>query len=180
MTPDLIGGIAVAGAGVVFIILSIFFFRRNSYFKKHCTATTTGKVIKYKFGGKSGAHWVSPLVEFYVDGKKYKAYRHYKGVVSVHAPKIDPGSFIGKGDSFFISKNDMFHINTSGSIHNYRKMGEETWPIGTELPVVYNPEKPKQAFVEKVVTINNIAGICFLCCGAGFILLGVLFGILLK
>lgn len=180
MTPALIGSLSVIGAGIIFMIISIPFFMNNKKLKKNCTATTTGKVIKYRFSGKSGAHSIAPVVEFVVDGKKYKAYRHYKAVSSVSRSAVGIDEITGKKDAFYISDNDVFHINTVGSFHNYKKLGEEKWPIGSELNVVYNPNKPKQAFVEKVVTIGNIAGIVLLSCGALFILLGILFDIILA
>ena len=54
------------------------------------------------------------------------------------------------------------------SMKHLQEMGERAWPKGSELPVVYNPEKPRQGFVEKVVVISDIVGIVIVSAGAGF------------
>ena len=84
-----------------------------------------------------------------------------------------------ESDSFYI-QDDTFYINTIGVYHNYRLLAEEKWPIGTELPVFYNPKNPKQGFVEKVVTINKTVGIVLLCTGVGLIILSFISYILLS
>ena len=171
MTALEISCLCVAGVGLLMILIAIPFFCRARRLKKNCTATTTGKVVKYKIGGGDNAHSVAPVVEYYVNNKKYKAYRHYRGVVSVQkiTPKVS--ELFGQNDCFYISKNDKFHLNATGVYHNYQEMGERAWPKGSELPVVYNPEKPRQGFVEKVVVISDIVGIVFVSAGAGFMLL---------
>ena len=85
----------------------------------------------------------------------------------------------GENDSFYIL-DDTFYINTVGFYHNYRTLAEEKWPLGTELPVFYNPKNPKQGFVEKVITISKIVGIVLLCTGVGLIILSFISYILLS
>lgn len=186
MSAGLIGGIAIAGAGVIFCLISIPFLLREQALIRNCIGTTTGKVVKYRRGSGGGTGWVSPLVEFEVDGKKYHAYRHYKGVVRpvVSKPMIDPAT--GKYLPFYIDEKERFHmliyrLDVMPYPESYeRKTVGEIWPIGSEMVVVYNPNKPKQAFVEKVVSLSKIAGICLLCCGLGYIALGVVAGYLLR
>lgn len=185
MSAGLIGGIAVAGAGLIFCIIAIPFFIKEKTLMKKCTSRTTGQVVKYKYGG-GDAMWVSPVVEFEVGGKKYSAYRHYKGSArgSNSKPVIDPET--GKELPFYIDEKEVFHrqitrikLFQSNEEHNIKKVGE-IWPIGSSMTVLYNPDKPKQAFVDKVVTISKIAGIVLLSCGGGFIALGTLMGFLLR
>lgn len=168
MTATSIASIAIGGAGLLLALISIPFFLRKQVLEKKCSAKTTGTVIKYRYGGNADFRSIAPVVEFCVNGKMYKAYRHYKGVVSKKIVTPNPDTLAGQNNSFYISEKDVFHINKSGVYHNYSELCEKMWPLGSELPVVYNPEKPKQAFVEKVVSISNIAGIVLLCVGCGF------------
>jgi hypothetical protein len=174
MTAMEISCLCVAGVGLLIILIAIPFFSRARALKKNCTETTTGIVIKHRIGGSDNGRSVAPVVEYCVNGKKYRAYRHYRGVVAVK--KITPkmNELFGQNDGFYISKNDRFHLNATGVYHNYREMGERVWPKGSELPVVYNPEKPKQGFVEKVVVISDIVGFVLTGVGAGLLLLSVL------
>lgn len=175
MSALMLSGVIVMAVGAAVMLLSVPFFMRKKNLIKNCTAETTGNVIGYVYRGSSGAHSVAPKVEFVVDGEKYKAFRHYKAVASVHKKTVDPNDFMGADNSFWISENDVFHVKTKGGFANYKALGEATWPIGTTLPVVYNPNKPKQAFVEKVVSVSNIAGIVIMCSGLLFVALGALF-----
>lgn len=184
MSAGLIAGISVAGAGLIVCLIAIPFLLREKKLISNCSARTAGRVVKYRSGGDTRASWISPLVEFYVDGKAYRAYRHYKGVVKpvTSKPMIDPET--GKLLPFYVDEKEWFHkqIYNTRTLQKEgieRKTVEEIWPIGSEMTVVYNPNKPKQAFVEKVVTISNIAGISLLSCGGGLIALGVLFGCLI-
>lgn len=179
MTALEISCLCVAGVGLLIALISVPFFLRAAALKKNCTAETTGKVVKYRIGGGDNGRSVAPVVKYQVNGRNYKAYRHYRGIVSVKkiTPKIS--ELFGQNDSFYISAKDKFCINTTGVYHDYRKIGERVWPIGTELPVVYNPNKPKQGFVEKVVVTGDIVGIVLVSVGSGLMLLaGIIFGLI--
>ncbi len=49
------------------------------------------------------------------------------------------------------------------------EMAQETWPIGSKLPVVYDPKNPKCAYIDHVVTAAGTAGIVLLCVGLGLL-----------
>ena len=174
MTATAIASIAIGGAGLLLALISIPFFIRKGVLEKKCSGKTTGKVIKYRYGGNTDLRSIAPVVEFCVDGKMYKAYRHYKGVVSKKVVTPNPDALAGQNNSFYISEKDVFHISKTGVFHDYSKLAEQTWPLGSALPVVYNPEKPKQAFVEKVVSISNIAGIVLLSVGCGLVIMAAI------
>ena len=179
MNAQMISSICIALVGILLIILSIVFFLKEKRLKKNCTSMVKGNVIKYKYFGSNNARSISPVVEYTVDGKKYNAYRHYKKIVSKNKYVLNKNKMLGENDNFSIL-DDTFYINTVGFYHNYRVLAEEKWPLGTELPVFYNPKNPKQGFVEKVVTINKTVGIVFLCTGVGLIILSLVFYILLS
>lgn len=159
--------ICIAGAGLLLAIISIPFFLHKKAVSKNCTEKTKGKVVKYRFGGSGNLSSVAPVVEFNVNGRTFKAYRHYRAVSSKWQLTLNPNELFGQSDCFYISEKDIFHVNTKGVLHNYKKFAEEKWPLGSEMTVVYNPRKPRQAFVEKVVVISDIAGIGLLSCGCG-------------
>ncbi len=159
--------ICVAGAGLLLAIISIPFFLHKRAVIKNCSEETKGRVVKYRFGGSGNLSSVAPVVEFDVNGKTFKAYRHYRAVSCKRKSTFDPNELFGQSDSFYISEKDVFHISTKGVLINYKKLAEEKWPLGTEMTVVYNPRKPRQAFVEKVVVISDIVSIVLLSCGCG-------------
>ncbi len=172
MTGTMIACISIAGAGLLTALLSIIFFVRAKALKEKCTAQTTGMVIGHKFNmtNESGVSF-APVVEFMANGRIYNARRHYKGL----AVKRITNPAAPQQDSFFISEKDVFHINTVGKTYNYRAMAEEAWPLGSKLPVLYDPDKPKRAFVEKVVTLSDVVGIVLLSVGGGLMVLACVF-----
>lgn len=167
------------GGCIVFCIIAIPFFVKSRTIQTKCVTKTIGKVVKHKRGGSKRSTWISPLVEFCVDGKKYYAYRHYKGTLLkiTNEPVID--SETGKYMQCYVDDKDMFHRQICRNVSVEKKSVEEIWPIGSEMIVFYNSQKPKQAFVDKVVSTSNIAGIVFLSCGVVFIAMGAIVGYLL-
>lgn len=174
MTELMISCIAVGGAGFLIALISIPFFMNSVRLKKKCCAKTMGTVIDYKYK-RGNETSIAPLTEFWIDGKQYIAYRHYKGVVSTKKISLS-NNMKEQSCSFYISDNDWFHKRQNGSVANYSMVAKEKWPIGMELPVVYNPKKPKQAYVEKVVVSSNIVGIVLVSVGAALMAIaGVIF-----
>lgn len=172
MTPIMISCISVGGAGVLVMLISVLFFQRAMTKKKCCPAQTMGTVISYKSSKGKQNPWISPVVEYYVDGERYTAYRHYKGVVASKRTNMSSESFC----DFYISKNDWFHKSSNGTSAYYSMAAMEKWPKGTQLPVVYNPQKPKQAYVEKVVVVSDIVGIVLLSVGFALVIIaGLIF-----
>lgn len=119
MTAIEISCICVAGAGFLIVLISLPFFFRKMALKKNCTAKTVGTVIKHRISGGDNGRSVAPVVEYQVDGKKYKAYRHYRGVVSVKTIKPKLSELFGQNDDFYISDKDKFYIRTTGIYHDY-------------------------------------------------------------
>ena len=179
MSAGIISGISIAGAGIIFCIIAILFFAREKTLINNCTCRTTGKIVKYRRGGANRATWISPMVEFTIGGKTYHAFRHYKAtkVIITNEPHMDVES--GKYLQCYVDDKDVFHRQICHNPGAVKKSVEEIWPIGSDMTVIYNPQKPSQAFVDKVVSISNIAGIVFVSCGAGFIALGILLACLL-
>ena len=77
-------------------------------------------------------------------------------------------------DGFYVSDKDFFVVRKRGMHFSYRDHAEKVWPIGSEMKVIYNPNKPKQAYVEKVVVHSDIVGIVFAGVGALFVLMAII------
>ena len=169
--------IAVAGAGVLIMLIGLPFFFHALGVKKKCNKTVYGRVVDHQYL-KGGNTYITPLVEYYVDGERYIAYRHYKGVTKKKMVISKDKSMPDK-DYLYVSDKDVLHIVRVGTMHSFGALAEDMWPVGSELPVLYNPQKPKQAFVEKVVVVSQIAGIVLVCVGCGVMLLaGIIFCLL--
>lgn len=162
MTTELISCIAVGGAGILMMLFSLFFFLREKRIQKACTQQTVGTVIQYRYGGGTNGKSIAPVVTYEVGNRTYKAYRHYKGVASARKQTPNPNTCLGQKDCCWVSDREIFHIHTTGVYHHYAALARETWPLGSQLPVVYNPKNPKQAFVEKVVVCSKLVGIVLL------------------
>ena len=179
MTALAISCIAVAGTGLILAIISIPFFTHLGRIKKKCTAKTMGTVVDYKckrMGNNNTA--ITPVVEFIVDGHYYTAYRHYKGIVSIKKTSGYGGN--SSDAAFYISDRDWYHRTQYGGYADYSMLAREKWPMNSEMPVIYNPAKPKQAYAEKIVTISNIVGIALMSAGGGLIAISGIVFLLLK
>ena len=169
MSANVIACVSIAGAGILLVLISIPFLLREKALKKKCSAQTIGHVIKYKRCGGDNNRYYTPMAEFKANGKTYKAFRHFKSFSKVKVTNsLSDQSFA----ELVVTPKERLHMQMKegqgGVIHS---LVAEKWPIGSEVPIVYNPTKPKQSFVEKVVTVSNVAGIVLLSCGGGLMVL---------
>ncbi|MBQ7131048.1 MAG: DUF3592 domain-containing protein [Oscillospiraceae bacterium] len=169
MAANTIACISIAGAGLLTAIISFIFFISVRKRKKLCSAQTTGTVIDYniKYRTNSAGPTITPIVEFTANGKSYKARRHYK-YSAVSSNSANPKN---KHNELYISENDVFHLKLYGKTHDLKALAEKQWPLGTSMTVIYNPQKPEQAYAEKFVSKCTIAGTVLLCCGIGMIII---------
>ena len=170
MTGPEIACISIAGAGLLLIVMSLFFFAHGKRIKRSCTASVTGKVVTYRYAGHDSGRTVAPVVEYEVNGMLYRAYRRYKGVVRTHRNSADKSEC-----EVFVSERDVLHINCVGMSVSIREAVENKWPLGSDMTVFYDPDAPKRGFVEKVVVLSTVAGIVLLCVGLGMMALAGLF-----
>ena len=189
LTPNLIACLAIGGAGILTALLSIPFFRRVGKLRRRCCARTEGTVIRYHYQPKqSGGPSIAPVAAFQVDGVSYTARLHYRGVATVSKSALlfqkdaDQKNCIAVRNDIFHARlehhprsmEEMAHImGTDECIfvrHHPRSMEEmarETWQPGSKLPIVYDPNDPRCAYIDHVVSRASVAGITLLCVGAG-------------
>lgn len=180
LTPNLIACIAIGGAGILIALLSVPFFLRIRKLRRRCSARTEGTVIRYHYQPKqSGGPSIAPVAEFNVDGVSYTARLHYKGVASVSRSS---DLFRNDTDSknCIAVQNDIFHARLGHGSRNMEEMARETWRLGSKLPVVYDPDDPKCAYIDHVVSGTSVAGITLLCVGIGLAVLAVLGAVLFS
>lgn len=174
LTPNLIACLAIGGAGILTALLSIPFFRHTGMLRRKCSARTTGTVVRYRLqrrGSGCGAS-IAPVVEFQTADETYTAYRHYKGIAV--SKKVVPISNGTAGETRIAVRNDVFHIQQTGTVHSLEAAAGELWRLGSTLPVVYDPKNPKRAYVEHVVSTAGVAGVVLLCVGVGLLVLAAL------
>lgn len=174
LTPNLIACLAIGGAGILTALLSIPFFRHTGMLRRKCSARTTGTVVRYRLQrrGSGCGTSIAPVVEFQAAGETYIAYRHYKGIAV--SKKVVPISDGTAGETHIAVRNDVFHIQQTGTVHSLEAAAGELWRLGNTLPVVYDPKNPKRAYVEHVVSTAGVAGVVLLCVGVGLLVLAAL------
>ena len=160
MPEGLLVFLTVGSIGLLLLLAGIFICILESRKKQNCTGETVGTVVRYSFANDFPA----PIVEYMVEGKMYTK----KGLPPSGSRK----------NGVFVDSKDIVHIHR-GAYLNMRAEAERLYPLGTTLPVWYNPEKPKQAYVEKIPTKAPIEAVVFLWVGLGLILLGALLGFLI-
>ncbi len=174
LTPNLIACLAIGGAGILTALLSIPFFRRVGKLRRRCSARTEGTVIRYHYQPEqSGGPSIAPVAAFQVDGISYTARLHYKGVATVSKSAIFSRNDANPKTCIAV-QNDIFHARLEHRPRSMEEMARETWQPGSRLPVVYDPDNPKCAYIDHVVSKASVAGITLLCVGMGLVGLAML------
>lgn len=142
MQVNLLFFIIFVAVGLILMFLSLLFKSRDNKIIKQCNQKVKGKVIKYTLWNNSDVHF--PIVEYIVDNNKYKQTLKYGWVITKESSFKKVNAEVEndvKSDNLVISKNS--HITTN--------VLKEHFPIGTELDVYYNPQKPKKSYVMRFV-----------------------------
>ncbi|MCF0147377.1 MAG: DUF3592 domain-containing protein [Clostridium sp.] len=148
-----IDGLALSG-------LSLFLKNRDKNTLERSTEIVMGRVVKYSLLGKSGVYF--PILEYIVNEVAYYQRLKYSWIIT-------------KSSSFKIITPDIEnnYLDTKLVIiknsHFSRNVLVDKFPIGTELPVYYNPSNPKESYVLRF-SKNPVTNI-FLAVGILFIIL---------
>lgn len=139
---------------LIFGGIGIFFFRKNRR-SQLCTQHILGTVVKY-----STSDTRAPIVEYIVEGKKYRKALKYTVVITTSNPfnSVKTTSEDLLAPKLRIRNNSAISFNT---------LMQDTFPLGSQMNVYYRPDKPKEAFVERYV--KDYLGTIFLI-GAGIII----------
>lgn len=146
--------------GMLLLILALVIFIRDKSMLQKCVQATMERVIRYTFWNNNGVHF--PVVEYVVGHVTYTQTLKYRWVIRVsssfHKMKTEV-------------KNDVYRNNLviHNNSHFYTNPLEKYFPIGTELKVFYNPDKPKKSYVMRFVKSPSVKNFFFV----GFLLLPV-------
>ena len=125
---------------------------KSIFKKKRCTQMTTGKVIRNAFVGQGNIDL--PLVEYYVADKRYKkrgpTFKAYV-IVSKSGPFHNPVAEASSNVRPEGELPDVLKVKTIGNsmVSIGPNLFRERYKVGTEVPVYYNPDKPRDAYVER-------------------------------
>lgn len=131
----------VGGIGVLLILagimMRVFAHKKN----QACNAEVKGSVVAYGFPGEGRMY---PIVTYTVGGNNYRVRKKFCGVI---VKKIS-GFPIHVQTEAYEDEKGWLHVKI-GPIANLRQLAEQLWPLGNEMTVYYNPENPRQSYVEK-------------------------------
>ena len=146
--------------GLILLVLSLIFKKKDKKMVKQCTLTTKGKVIKYTLWNNNGVHF--PIVEYIVNEIKYNQRLKYGWIVnkssSFNKIKTEVENDVKEGNLVI---NSNAHISTNAL--------KEHFPVGTELDVFYNPQNPDKSYVMRFVKNPAVKVLFFI--GLSFIVL---------
>lgn len=121
------------------------FFYRYLQEEKYCTSETVGTVRSYEWISRGkGVHL--PIVSFVVNGEEYKTvgprYKWFKTV------KIKKTLHINTKQEYKMDPYEQtFKQKITGSGMVLKNPMQELFPIGSTLPIFYDPNNPKLSYV---------------------------------
>ncbi len=156
--------LVLSGIGMLFLISGILI--SATYRKKinRCSEKTLGTIVKYSYLSRAFA----PIAKFCVDGESYEIKRKFRGVIEIKKPLS-----LHNNKGAYVSDKDFLHIHRA-AITDFESMAKTLYPLGSKLTVYYNPQKPKEAFLEKLPSKSSVLTLVFIGTGIYFILLGTL------
>lgn len=143
----LVFGLFLGVGGGVLLLLAFTVGYRYLVMERRCTCRTNGTVTGYSaasYGGEGSAVHL-PVVSYTVEGQQYRVTGpRYRGYVSrtVRTP------LAGNACRCY-EKNGVLHIERSRNsiIGVSRNPMAEQYPVGTVLPVWFDPQKPQRSYV---------------------------------
>lgn len=151
-------GILLGLGGMVLLILAFALGWKYMVQEKRCTAKASGTVFRYAYGSKNGGVRL-PVVRYTVDGREYKVTGpQYKAYVSVS--KTSPTA---ENTQEYSEDNQVFKVrNTNNSFVGIVKNPmSELYPLGSQIDVFYDPQKPKLAYVLRYCNLKYIFWVLF-------------------
>lgn len=151
------------GAIAVWICTYIFVIKHVGKAER-CTTHTTGMIIRYSSVNYAGVH--IPLVEYLVNEKRYKiAGPKFTGCVvkrvstpfnsakAVNKSNLTTREELPKTLRVTIYKNSVASVEYTAL--------SDLYPVHSQVDVYYNPDKPRDAFVQRDEGISKVLAIVF-------------------
>lgn len=163
--------ITVGGLGAILVLLGVIINitvkRRNQL----CTKKTDGIVKQYGFPGNERMY---PIVEYFVNGTCYKTKKKFRGVKTTKTSGLP----IPMKSKAYEDEKGWLHVKI-GAIANLRELAEQLWPIDSKMTVYYNPNNPKNCYIDRPIS-KSFATMMFIITGMATILLSVLLFFLIQ
>lgn len=132
------------GGGSIFFLTVFFIYSciSKSFARRKNLATERldGIVVGYAYAQQVNL----PIVEYIVDGMAYKRQLEYRWTVVKSAPWMSRKAVADTPD--LLSENLVISRN---SMVSYTNVLEEAFPKGSTMTVWYNPQNPKESYVER-------------------------------
>lgn len=128
---------------ISFAVLSftIFLFRylylKELNRKKRSTESIKGSVVGYRYYTDA----IAPIVEYVVNGKAFRRSLEYEWVTTVSLPWK---SSKATSNPDLLAKRLVLYTNSSAPY-----TAKDFFPLGSPLTVWYNPDNPKESYVER-------------------------------
>lgn len=138
MDVKLILTLILGSSCAVLVILSVILYRKDKSLQRKSTKEVEGTVVGYSINTSR-----APVVEYRVNEKVYKKALKYSYVSNISTPF---NSIRAK------SKDDLLDTKLrikNNSLLSANTLMKDRFPLGSNLKVYYNPNNPKQAFVER-------------------------------
>ena len=163
MELNLLGLLIMVGIGGILLIVGIMISVHAINKTKRCCKKTQGTIIKHSYLNTA----FTPIVEYNIDGKSYKTKRKFEAVI-----KTKTFWRLYSDEDAYVSDRNFLHIK-AGAITNLSGMAQRLYPLNSILTVYYNPQKPKEAFVEIPPRTFSFVSIAFTISAAFSVLCGI-------
>ncbi len=168
----LIGAVCglLALLGIAFLAIGVIARRREDGKVARCTACTMGTVTRHMLKRLDDDLMPVPIVSYEVAGMDYEVAREFRGLST---GRNGFRTLANSNDEAFVSDSDWLHIRT-GRHTDYNAISQRLWPLGSPMPVYYNPQDPSESFAQKVPSKPSLVGTVFTLVGAGIVVVSVL------
>lgn len=147
----------------VWLCAYLFIFRKKGKGRR-CSVHTTGTVIRYstiQYGGES-----LPVAEYTAGGRRYEVTGpKFRGYIRTTA-FTPAGSVAADTDSNLTTREELpltlkvkTRRNSFGSV--YVSPLARLYPVGSSVDIYYNPDRPKEAFVQRFEGVYMWLGVLF-------------------
>ena len=127
--------------GFVVLSFTIFLFRylylKELNRKKRSTESIKGSVVGYRYYTDA----IAPIVEYVVNGKAFRRSLEYEWVTTVSLPRK---SSKATSNPDLLATRLVPYSNSS-----VQYPAKDFFPLGSPLTVWYNPDNPKESYVER-------------------------------
>lgn len=162
--------IIVLGAITTGIIIWLG-FRRPEYRRTHFTGHTIGTVERMSNITSNDIR--VPLVSYTVDGQTYKvAGPRFAGRTDVFA-EVAGRQLLSSSSNITADGELPLVVKTKGGTSSAQAAMKERYPVGKNVDVFYDPNKPKHAFVERDAPLSKTISIILICMGGVLAAFGI-------